>query len=58
MTDQELGRRLLDLATECEINGRDMTAQALRDAAAQALSAPTPNLVRHMQILVDQITRP
>ena len=58
MTDQELGRRLLDLATECEIDGRDMTAQALRDAAAQALSAPASNLVRHMQILVDQINRP
>lgn len=55
MTDQELGRRLLDLATECEIDGRDMTAQALREAAAQAMTQPNPDLVRHVQTFFNEL---
>lgn len=55
MTDQELGKRLLDLATECEIEGRDMTAQALREAAAQAMTTPNPDLVRHVNAFFNEL---
>ena len=57
MTDQQLVRRLLDLANECEIAGRDMTAQALRDIAAELIANPEPKQMRHIRAFIDQVAR-
>lgn len=57
MTNKPLATQLLDLALDYEIAGRDMTAQRLRDIAAELIANPEPKQMRHIRAFIDQVAR-
>jgi hypothetical protein len=58
MTNHELVEAILQLAIQCDIDGRDMTAAALRAAAADLLEPHYSATTRAAMALLNQISRP
>jgi len=56
MTSEDLARKLLHLALDCDADGRDMTAAALRNLAADVLEPHYSATTRAAMGLINQIT--